>query len=169
MIKVPAELNEKRFLEILTALIEQTPKLQNNPPQFVPEEDRAGKIVLEMLQPYAKENGGPLQIRHIAYQPGRGNILIEYPGTGDRCISFVGSHLDVVPADPEQWERDPFKLKIEGDRLYARGVTDCLGHVALLTDFFIQLAEKKPALSASVIGVLIANEENSSLMGIGID
>ena len=31
------------------------------------------------------------------------------PGT----VTFIGSHLDVVPANPETWERNPFKLKVE--------------------------------------------------------
>lgn len=34
---------------------------------------------------------------------------------------------------------DPFKLIVEGDKLYGRGTTDCLGHVALLTDLFAQV------------------------------
>jgi acetylornithine deacetylase len=29
--------------------------------------------------------------------------------------------MDVVPANPENWERDPFSLSVEGDRLYGRG------------------------------------------------
>lgn len=28
-------------------------------------------------------------------------------------IAFIGSHLDVVPANPETWERNPFKLTVE--------------------------------------------------------
>ena len=28
-------------------------------------------------------------------------------------VAFVGSHLDVVPANPETWERNPFKLIVE--------------------------------------------------------
>ena len=28
-------------------------------------------------------------------------------------VAFVGSHLDVVPANPETWERNPFKLVVE--------------------------------------------------------
>jgi len=42
------------------------------------------------------------------------------------------------------------------DRLYGRGTTDCLGHVALITELFIQLAEKKPKLKYSVAAVFIA-------------
>jgi len=49
------------------------------------------------------------------------------------------------------------------------GTTDCLGHVALLTDLFITLAEKKPKLAVSVLGVFIANEENSEIQGVGVD
>jgi hypothetical protein len=44
-----------------------------------------------------------------------------------------------------------------------RGTTDCLGHVALLTDMFLQLAETKPALSVAVFGCFIASEENSTV------
>ena len=41
----------------------------------------------------------------------------------------------------EAWNVDPFKLSIDGDKLYGRGTTDCLGHVALMTTLFTQLSE----------------------------
>ena len=44
----------------------------------------------------------------------------------------------------------------QGDKLYGRGTTDCLGHVALITDLFIQLAENKPQLKYNVVAVFIA-------------
>jgi len=53
--------------------------------------------------------------------------------------------------------------------LKGRGVTDCLGHVALLTELFRQLAVTKPTLKVNVACVMIANEENSSIPGIGVD
>ncbi len=43
---------------------------------------------------------------------------------------------DVVTANPETWSFDPFQLTRDGDRLQGRGVTDCLGHVALMTELF---------------------------------
>src|SRR5262249_22816566 len=127
------------------------------------------KIVLDALRPYSREQGGPLSVRHLSYVAGRGNVLAEYSGTGDSTIGFVGSHFDVVPADPAGWQRDPFKVVIEGEKLYARGVTDCLGHVALLTDYLIQLAERKPQIKPTISVVLIANEENSEVTGVGVD
>jgi acetylornithine deacetylase len=36
--------------------------------------------------------------------------MFRYPGSGDFTVALVGSHMDVVPAVPEEWERDPFKL-----------------------------------------------------------
>jgi len=77
--------------------------------------------------------------------------------------------MDVVTANKSEWTRDPFKLTIEGDMLYGRGTTDCLGHVAMLTDFFCQLGEKRPALKVGVAAVFICNEENSEVEDIGID
>jgi acetylornithine deacetylase len=100
---------------------------------------------------------------------GRGNVIIKYPGTTDKVCSFVGSHLDVVPAEPKTWEHNPFKLFVDGDMLYGRGTTDCLGHVALLTDLMATLAEQKPILKTSVVVVFIVNEENSSFVGLGVD
>lgn len=77
----------------------------------------------------------------MTFVEGRGNVIIKYPGKTDKIVSFVGSHLDVVPANPSQWERDPFSLSRDGDLLYGRGTTDCLGHVALVTDFFATLGD----------------------------
>lgn len=43
--------------------------------------------------------------QHIAFVEGRGNLIIEYASSPDvtKVVSFVGSHLDVVPADPKDW------------------------------------------------------------------
>ena len=107
-------------------------------------------------------------MEHITYTEGRGNIILRYAGSGDKCLSFVGSHLDVVPANPETWERPPFEMIREGDQLFGRGTTDCLGHVALVTCFFKALAEKRPELPLTLNAVFIASEEAEG-PGVGID
>jgi acetylornithine deacetylase len=124
---------------------------------------------LDILEPYSTENGGPLIIQHVSFVEGRGNIIVEYPGEDpEGIISFVGAHLDVVTANPETWDFDPFTLTRDGDKLRGRGTTDCLGHVALMAELFRQLGEKKPKLKKSVVGVWIANEENSKVIGAGL-
>jgi acetylornithine deacetylase len=134
-------LDEPRFLALLEKLISETEHLQNSPPQgLIPKEDLAIKHILEVLTPLSTANGGPLVIERVTFVEGRGNLIIKYPGTTSACCSFVGSHMDVVPADRANWSRDPFHLIQEGDKLFGRGTTDCLGHVALLTDLLASLA-----------------------------
>ena len=77
-----------------------------------------------------------------------------------------------VPANPETWQWDPFKLTQEGDKLYGRGTTDCLGHVALLTALLVFLAKRfkkgELKLTRNVVVVFIAAEEGGE-NGVGVD
>lgn len=166
-------LNKERFLALFAKLIGEAEFVQNNPPQgLVPEEDRVVRHIVEALEPYSVKSGGVLQIEQISYHPGRSNLMITYPSTDPaaKTIAFVGSHMDVVPATPETWERNPFELTIDGDKLYGRGTTDCLGHVALITEFLIQLCTLKPALKNHLVVVFIASEEAASIPAdVGIE
>lgn len=99
-------LDKDRFVELLRKLIGEVKFLQNNPPDHIPKEDRAGRHVLDILQPLSTEEGGVLSVQHVSFAEGRGNIIVEYPGTDENEImSFVGCHLDVVTANPEDWVR----------------------------------------------------------------
>lgn len=174
-------MNETRFLNLLEKLIGESKYLQNSPSQnLIPIENLAIKHIIDVLEPYKIENGGMLEVNHITFVEGRGNLIIKYPGIDNnddnndinnkkKICSFVGSHLDVVPADPSGWIRDPFHLYRDNDILYGRGTTDCLGHIAMLTDFICSLAELKLKLKTSIVIVFIANEENGTFPGIGVD
>ncbi|EGC29301.1 hypothetical protein DICPUDRAFT_51357 [Dictyostelium purpureum] len=176
------ELNKDRFITLLTKFIAESKNLQNLPPKFVPREDLIALKVLDVLKPFTKENGGVLNVQHIhldkANYPERGHVIIEYPGTSKgtanpKTFSIVGSHMDVVPADETKWDptTPPFKLthKTGTDEYFGRGTTDCLGHVALVTDLFLELATHKPQLKQSVFAVFIVSEENTDIPNIGVD
>ncbi|RLF68966.1 MAG: diaminopimelate aminotransferase [Thermoplasmata archaeon] len=56
----------------------------------------------------------------------RPNILLRIYGR-DRSLPkiWVFAHMDVVPpGDMDKWTGDPWTLRVEGDRMYARGVED---------------------------------------------
>jgi acetylornithine deacetylase len=162
-------LDEERFLRVLGQMMAVSERLQNSPvANLVPCEDLAGDVVLRELGALAAETR-QLSVERVSYVPGRGNLILSWAGRTTRTVAFVGAHLDVVPADPRQWERPPFALQVEGGRLYGRGVTDCLGHVAILTDLFAQLASARVQLEHTVVAVIIANEEASNITGVGID
>ncbi|RHZ25919.1 hypothetical protein DYB37_009353 [Aphanomyces astaci] len=165
-------LNEGAYVALLTKLISVSEKVQNAPGLgLIPREDLVTDFVLEELKPYLKQNGGAIDAQRIGFKEGRGNLILKYAGTtkADETINIVGSHLDVVPANPEGWERDPFTLSVEGDKLYGRGTTDCLGHVALVTLLFVELAKHKVVTQKTVTAVMIASEENGEIAGVGVE
>ncbi|KAH0741492.1 hypothetical protein KY290_034535 [Solanum tuberosum] len=169
--QILGDLNKDSFVTLLGKLIGESKYVQNNPPELIPEEDRIVNHVLDTLLPYSTTTGGgPLIINHVTYKPNRGNLIVEYPGTlPGKSLSFVGMHMDVVTANPDDWEFDPFSLSIDGDKLRGRGTTDCLGHVALVSELMRRLGETKPQLKSTVVAVFIASEENSSIPGVGVD
>lgn len=164
-------LNAKEYIELLRKLISVSESVQNAPSLgLIPRENNVSDFVLEALKPFSVESGGVLEIERVEYIEGRGNVIITYPGTDPTStVAFVGSHLDVVPANPESWERDPFTLAVEEDKLYGRGTTDCLGHVALVTQLFIELCKQKVQSTRSVVAILIASEENTEIEKVGVD
>jgi len=161
----------QRYIDLLAKLIGETSNLQNFPPELIPQEGLVAKHVLDALAPHSAEQGGPLVIEKVEFTPGRPNLIIKYPGTSPsgRTIGLIGSHMDVVPAVAENWERDPFHLTVEGDKLYGRGTTDCLGHVALVTCLMEELAKTRPPMVSTVVAVFIASEEATAEVGVGID
>lgn len=45
---------------------------------------------------------------------------------------LLSGHTDVVPVVGQTWTRDPFRLTVEGDKLFGRGTTDMKGFVAAM-------------------------------------
>ncbi len=60
-------------------------------------------------------------------QPGRGNLLVRFPGTDHSAPSLtLSGHIDVVPANPEDWSTDPFEPSEKDGWVYGRGTIDML-------------------------------------------
>ena len=157
--------DENSYIDLLTKLMSHSENLQNGG-ERVARERLALDEVLKVLNPYIEE--GVIKCDVCEYKEGRPNVIFKYMGTTEKSIGFVGSHFDVVPADPKQWKRNPFKLTIEGDELHGRGTTDCLGHVALLTLMLAELGKNKPELDTTIGVVFIADEEVGEDDSIGV-
>ncbi len=86
-------------------------------------------------------------------------------GSGPKV--WVLSHLDVVPpGDSELWSSDPFQLRVEGERLYGRGVTD--NHQGLVCSYFaLKALRDLGAEPAGPVGlVVVSDEETGSAYGL---
>jgi succinyl-diaminopimelate desuccinylase len=55
----------------------------------------------------------------------RPSLIARVKGRSSDRTTWVMAHTDVVPpGDRDKWTTEPFELKIDGDRLYGRGVED---------------------------------------------
>lgn len=165
-------LDEPRFLSLLSDLVAFGPRLANSPSAgLIPEEKLAADRVLASLAPHLAAGRVKAELLAAPGHEKRPNLVLTLPGEGSGIVGFVGAHFDVVPADREGegWLRDPWQLEVEGGQLYGRGVTDCLGHVALLTDLVVGLCERGIRPKKTLKVVLISNEEEAPLPEIGLD
>ncbi len=80
---------------------------------------------------------------------GKPSLICTTRDTKSPEIFFVG-HLDVVDADPEQ-----FQLRRNGDRLWGRGTADMKGACAVMLQLFRDLPEDKPP----DVGLMLTTDE----------
>lgn len=166
MSNFPIEFNETEYVEFLRLLISESEHLQNGS-GLTARESLIADHVIARLRPYIDR--GIIRFNKVEYVADRANLILEYGDSNDgKTIAFAGSHFDVVPASRDSWKYDPFHLTVEGDKLYGRGTTDCLGHVALVTLLFEQLAMHDVKLGYKLVTVFIADEEVGSDENVGV-
>jgi acetylornithine deacetylase/succinyl-diaminopimelate desuccinylase-like protein len=74
----------------------------------------AGKLAEVGLDPVIHESA-----------PGRANVVARFEGTDpSRNALLVHGHLDVVPADPDEWSVHPFSGELRDGYLWGRGAID---------------------------------------------
>lgn len=107
----------------------------------------------------------------IAYEivepePSRASIVARIgPERGGRPIVLI-SHLDVVAADPSEWDHPPFDAVERDGMIYGRGTLDTKYLTAMEAAAFI--AMKDSPLSRPVYFVATADEEQGSALGMPI-
>jgi acetylornithine deacetylase len=70
----------------------------------------------------------------------------------------ISGHIDTVPVEGQPgWERDPFKMDVNGDRIYGRGTTDMKGFLAQCVD--AARAFQVSRLKRPLVFVFTADEE----------
>jgi len=70
--------------------------------------------------------------------PTQGNLVAMLPGTAPaEGALLLLAHIDVVEANPEDWERDPFMLIEEDGYFYGRGSADDKAMAAIFVDLLV--------------------------------
>ena len=60
----------------------------------------------------------------IESAPGRTNVAARIKGASDRPGLVLHGHIDVVPADAQDWSIDPFSGVIQDGAIWGRGAVD---------------------------------------------
>jgi succinyl-diaminopimelate desuccinylase len=86
-------------------------------------------------------------------------------GTSGPVFCFAG-HTDVVPPGPlEEWESDPFKATINGDRLRGRGAADMKAALAAMVDATVNFVTEYPDHNGTIAFLITSDEEGRAQEG----
>lgn len=95
----------------------------------------------------------------------RPSLVVSIPGNENGVI-WVMAHMDVVPVgDPSLWKTDPWKVTVQGDRIFGRGVEDNQQGLCSAVFAAKYLLENKITPSKTVKLLFVADEENGSEYG----
>jgi acetylornithine deacetylase/succinyl-diaminopimelate desuccinylase-like protein len=102
----------------------------------------------------------------LASAPGRTNVLLRVPGSDPGLDGFlVHGHLDVVPAEPEQWSVDPFAGLIQDGYIWGRGATDMKDMVASMLSTLLRWSEEGTGPRRDIVFAFVADEEADGTYG----
>jgi acetylornithine deacetylase/succinyl-diaminopimelate desuccinylase-like protein len=100
--------------------------------------------------------------------PRKGNLVARLRGTGARRPILLVAHLDVVPANREDWSVDPFKLIEQDGYFYARGSWDDKYMAAAFVTNLIRYKQEGYKPARDIIIALETDEEIIDRDGLGI-
>jgi acetylornithine deacetylase/succinyl-diaminopimelate desuccinylase-like protein len=100
--------------------------------------------------------------------PRKGNLVARLRGSGARKPILLLAHLDVVPARPEDWSVDPFKLIEKDGYFYARGSIDDKFMAATFVANLIRYRQEGYTPERDIIVALETDEEILDRDALGI-
>ena len=121
-------------------------------------------LAAELLRDYLEAAGVGCQL--YARVPERANLVARIPGRGAGPTLALLSHTDVVLADANDWDRDPFGGDLVDDTIWGRGTLDMKGEVAASAVALATLAREGWRGDGDLIFVAAADEEVGAGFGL---
>jgi acetylornithine deacetylase/succinyl-diaminopimelate desuccinylase-like protein len=117
-------------------------------------EDRSADVLASYL------SGGGLDIERYEPAPGRTSLVARIEGRNPQAPSLLlMGHTDVVPANPDGWQRDPFGGELVDGEVWGRGAVDMLNLTASMAVATRHLADSGFRPDGSLIYLAVADEE----------
>jgi acetylornithine deacetylase/succinyl-diaminopimelate desuccinylase-like protein len=99
--------------------------------------------------------------------PGRGNVLARLAGDSAEGALLLMSHLDVVPAVPEEWHHPPFGADVVDGYIWGRGAVDTKQLTAMELATVVALSRANVPLKRDILLAATADEEVGGASGMG--
>ncbi|MDE3090281.1 MAG: M20/M25/M40 family metallo-hydrolase, partial [Chloroflexota bacterium] len=101
--------------------------------------------------------------------PGRGNLVARLKGDGRAAPLLLMVHIDVVPAEADQWTHPPFGGDIADGYLWGRGTLDTkeLAAMELMAMLLLKRDTARKPLARDIIFMANADEEAGGRLGAG--
>jgi len=91
--------------------------------------------------------------------PGRQSIRAVIPGTGERPALILLNHIDVVAANADEWQADPFGGQIKDGFIHGRGALDMKGQGILELLAFLEVKRQGWVPCRDLVFLAVADEE----------
>ena len=110
--------------------------------------------------------GPGVEIDTFEPTPGRKSLVARITGTDPDAPSLcLMGHTDVVPVNPEGWDRDPFGGELVDGEVWGRGAVDMLNLTSSQAVAFKHLANSGFRPSGDLLYFAVADEESGSAHG----
>ncbi|MDI7268648.1 MAG: M20 family metallo-hydrolase [Myxococcota bacterium] len=97
----------------------------------------------------------------------RPNLILRVRGASSDRTVWIMSHLDVVPeGDLKKWDSPPFEVRLDGDRIYGRGVEDNQQGIVASVLAVRALGDEGLVPACDTALLFVADEETGSEFGI---
>jgi acetylornithine deacetylase/succinyl-diaminopimelate desuccinylase-like protein len=100
-------------------------------------------------------------------EPARAAIWARLRGEGQRPALVLLSHLDTVPARPEEWSVDPFAGEVRDGSIWGRGALDAKGVTVIHLLTLLELARADEPLDRDLVFLATPEEETGGASGAG--
>jgi acetylornithine deacetylase/succinyl-diaminopimelate desuccinylase-like protein len=103
--------------------------------------------------------------RIVESEPTRASLVARLVGSGKKAPLMLNGHLDVVPAEREHWQHDPFGAEEHDGCVWGRGAVDMKNMVAMSLMTLVTLKRAGAVLDRDLIFAAVADEEAGSRHG----
>jgi succinyl-diaminopimelate desuccinylase len=131
-------------------------------------EGAKAKVIVEMLGKIGVSEVEVLESEDPRVPSGRRpNIVARIPGRDRSRALWLMAHMDVVPAgELKNWTSDPFVARVDGRKIFGRGVEDNQQGIVSALCLARALLEEKTAPPIDLGLLFVADEETGNKLGI---